>query len=103
MEKASMKTKIDSLANEVESKVISWRRDIHKNPELSNREFRTGKLVVQHLKKLGLEVRTDVAKTGVIGLLHGKKKGAVVALRADMDALPVTEMTKASYTSKIEG
>jgi len=98
-----MKTEIDDLAKEVESKVISWRRDIHENPELSNREFRTGKLVVQHLKKLGLEVRTDVAKTGVIGLLHGKKKGAVVALRADMDALPVTEMTKALYASKIEG
>jgi amidohydrolase len=95
-----MKTEIDHLAKEVEAKIIAWRRDIHQHPELSNREFRTGALVARHLKDLGLEVKTDVAKTGVIGLLHGKKKGAVVALRADMDALPVTEMTKAPYASK---
>jgi len=94
---------IDRLANEVEARVIAWRRDIHENPELSNREFRTGKLIAQHLNKLGLEVKTDVAKTGVIGLLRGRKKGAVVALRADMDALPVTEMTKAPYASRIDG
>lgn len=98
-----MKTEIDRLVKEVEAKVIAWRRDIHQHPELSNREFRTGKLVAQHLQDLGLEVRTDVAKTGVIGLLHGKKKGAVVALRADMDALPVTEATKVPFASKTEG
>jgi amidohydrolase len=98
-----MKTEIDRLAKEVEAKVIAWRRDIHQHPELSNREFRTGKLVARHLQDLGLEVRTDVARTGVIGLLHGKKKGAVVALRADMDALPVSEKTKAPYASKTEG
>ncbi|MDP2852910.1 MAG: amidohydrolase [Smithellaceae bacterium] len=98
-----MKTEIDRLAKEVEAKVIAWRRDIHQHPELSNREFRTGALVARHLKGLGLEVKTDVAKTGVTGLLHGKKKGAVVALRADMDALPVIEMTKASYASKNAG
>jgi amidohydrolase len=98
-----MKTEIDRLAKEVEAKVIAWRRDIHQHPELSNREFRTGALVARHLKDLGLEVRTGVAKTGVTGLLHGKKKGAVVALRADMDALPVTEMTKAPYASKSDG
>ena len=98
-----MKTEIDRLAKEVEAKIIAWRRDIHQHPELSNREVRTGALVARHLKDLGLEVKTDVAKTGVIGLLHGKKKGAVVALRADMDALPVTEMTKAPYASKSAG
>ena len=98
-----MKTEIDRLAKEVEAKIIAWRRDIHQHPELSNREFRTGALVARHLKDLGLEVRTGVAKTGVTGLLHGKKKGAVIALRADMDALPVTEMTKAPYASKSTG
>lgn len=88
---------IDRLALEIESSVIKWRHDIHQNPELSNREFRTSKLVAEHLKKLGMEVKTGVAHTGVIGILRGKADGPVVALRADMDALPVTEETGVPY------
>ena len=65
--------KIDQLSAEVESKCISWRRDIHQNPELGNREFRTSKLVAEHLKSLGLEVKTGIAHTGVVGILRGKK------------------------------
>ncbi len=94
---------IDRLAAEVEPKVIEWRRDIHQNPELSNREYRTGKLVAEHLKQLGMEVRANIAKTGVIGVLKGSKPGPVVALRADMDALPVQELTGLPYASKIDG
>src|SRR5215510_646470 len=82
---------IDKLADGLEKKVIAWRRDIYQNPELGNQEVRTAKLVADHLRALGLEVRTGVAHTGVVGHeLKGGKPGAVVALRADMDALPVT-------------
>jgi len=81
--------------------VIRWRRDIHENPELGNREFRTAKLVEEHLRKLGLEVQTGVAHTGVVGLLKGGKPGPVVALRADMDALPVTEQVELPFASKV--
>ncbi len=91
---------IDRRAAAVESKVIAWRRDIHQHPELSNREFRTSKLVADHLRALGLEVKTEVAHTGVIGLLRGGKPGPVVALRADMDALPVKEMVDLPFASK---
>ena len=94
---------IDRLAREVEPKVIEWRHDLHQNPELSNREFRTSKLVAKHLKKLGMEVKTGVAHTGVVGILRGKADGPVVALRADMDALPVTEATGEAYASKTPG
>ena len=72
-------------------KVIAWRRDIHEHPELSNREVRTAGVVAAHLKALGLDVQTGVARTGVVGVLKGGRPGRVVALRADMDALPVTE------------
>ncbi|WP_206063706.1 amidohydrolase [Oceanimonas sp. MB9] len=81
--------------------VVSWRRDIHQHPELGNREFRTAGLVADHLKALGMEVRTDIAHTGVVGVLKGAKPGPVVALRADMDALPVTEDTGLSYASTV--
>ena len=73
--------------------VVAWRRDIHEHPELGNRETRTAELVAEHLRSLGLEVRTGLARTGVVGVLKGGKPGPVVALRADMDALPVTEET----------
>ena len=72
-------------------KVVAWRRDIHQHPELSNQGSPDRKLVADHLTSLGLEVKTGVAKTGVVGVLKGAKPGPVVALRADMDALPVTE------------
>ncbi len=91
---------IDRLCRQVEPKVIEWRRDIHEHPELGNTEFRTSKLVAEHLKKLGLEVKTGVAITGVVGILKGGRPGRVIALRADMDALPVKEMTGLSFASK---
>lgn len=92
--------RVDDLANAVESKVVAWRRDIHQSPELSNREFRTSKLVAEHLRRLGMEVKTGIAHTGVIGLLKGGRPGPVVALRADMDALPVAEQTSLPFASK---
>ena len=75
----------------VEPKVIAWRRDFHQNPELSNREFRTSKKVAEHLRSLGLEVETRVARTGVVAVIRGALPGPTIALRADMDALPITE------------
>ena len=81
--------------------VVAWRRSIHQHPELSNREFRTAKLVAEQLQRLGLEVRTGVAHTGVVGVLRGGKPGAVVALRADMDALPVTEQGDLPFKSRV--
>lgn len=86
----------------IESKVIAWRRDLHQHPELSNREFRTAKVVADHLKSLGLEVQTGVAHTGVVAVLKGALPGKVVALRADMDALPVTEETGLPFASKVK-
>ncbi|MEM1433973.1 MAG: amidohydrolase [Pseudomonadota bacterium] len=94
---------IDDQAETLEQQVIAWRRDLHANPELSNREFRTSKLVADHLTALGLGVTTGVAHTGVVGLLKGGKPGPVVALRADMDALPVVERTGLPYASKVRG
>jgi len=86
--------------DQVMPKVVAWRRDIHQNPELGNRETRTAKLVADHLRSLGLEVKTGVAHTGVLALLRGAKPGPVVALRADMDALPVTERVDLPFASK---
>ncbi|MFY0685682.1 MAG: amidohydrolase [Cyclobacteriaceae bacterium] len=99
---ATVMTKAGSLADQVESKVIEWRHDLHQNPELSNREFKTGEKIAAHLKSLGIEVQTGVAKTGVVGLLKGAKPGPVVALRADMDALPVTERVDLPWASKVK-
>ncbi|MGH6998886.1 MAG: amidohydrolase, partial [Phenylobacterium sp.] len=87
----------------LQPKVIAWRRDFHEHPELSNSEVRTAKIVADHLRKLGLEVRTGVGKTGVVGVLKGGKPGKVVALRADMDALPVAEQTGLPFASKATG
>lgn len=98
---AALKMKMDKMAQAIEPKVIAWRRDFHQNPELSNRETRTSKIVADHLKSLGLEVKTGVAKTGVVGILKGGKPGPVVALRADMDALPVTERVDLPFKSKV--
>ena len=85
----------------IEPKVVAWRRDIHQHPELGNREFRTAKLVAEHLQGLGIEVKTGVAHTGVVGTLVGGQPGPVIALRADMDALPVTERVDLPYASKV--
>lgn len=89
------------LVKEVEPQLISWRRHFHENPELSNREFNTGKYISDYLKTLGLEVQYPVAKTGVVAILKGGKPGPVVALRADIDALPVTERTPVPFASKV--
>jgi len=85
----------------IEPKVVAWRRDIHQHPELGNREFRTSALVAEHLKGLGIEVKTGVAHTGVVGTLVGGLPGPVIALRADMDALPVAERVDLPYASKV--
>jgi len=91
----------EQRAQALQDKVIAWRRDIHQHPELSNREVRTAKLVADHLCALGIEVRTGVAHTGVVGVLKGGKPGPVVALRADMDALPVVEEVDLPFASKV--
>lgn len=99
--RADVRDQADTLASGVEQKVIAWRRDIHAHPELGNREFRTGKLVAEHLQSLGLEVQEGVARTGVVAILRGGLPGPVVALRADMDALPVTEDVDLPFASKV--
>ena len=86
----------------LEAKVIQWRHEIHQNPELSNREFKTAEKVAAHLRALGMEVETGIAHTGVIGLLKGKRPGKVLALRADMDGLPVTEDNQLPFKSKVK-
>ena len=96
------KPDLSAAIAEVEPRLIAWQQDIHQHPELGNREFRTGKLVADHLTSLGLdEVRTGVAHTGVVGVLKGALPGPVIALRADMDALPVTERVDVPYASKV--
>ena len=92
-----------AAAKAVQPKVIEWRRDIHEHPELGNNEVRTSKLVADHLRKLGFEVRTGVAKTGVVAVLKGGRPGGVVALRADMDGLPVKEETGVPFASQATG
>jgi len=91
---------IDARAAALESKVIAWRRDLHQHPELSNREVRTAGVVAEHLRALGLKVQTGVAHTGVVGLLDSGRPGPVIALRADMDALPVTEEVDLPFASR---
>ena len=92
---------IDRRVAAVMPQVITWRRDFHEHPELGNREVRTAKIVANYLRSLGLEVREGVATTGVVGVLRGGKPGGVVALRADMDALPVTEPAGLSFRSTV--
>lgn len=93
---------IENAADAINDKVIAWRHDLHANPELGNREFKTAKKIATHLKRLKFDhVQTGVAHTGVVGVLKGGKPGPVVALRADMDALPVTERTGLAYASKV--
>jgi amidohydrolase len=99
---ADLPDAIDRAAADVESDVIAWRRDIHQHPELSNREERTAALVARHLKSLGIDVKTGIAHTGVVGVIRGGKPGGIVALRADMDALPVVEQTGLPYASTVK-
>ncbi|HEV7920192.1 MAG TPA: amidohydrolase [Thermoanaerobaculia bacterium] len=98
---ATLDSRIDEAAAKVESRVIECRRDIHQHPELGNREVRTAKIVADRLKELGIETRTGVAHTGVVGILRGAKPGRTVGLRADMDALPVTEQVDLPFKSTV--
>lgn len=95
-----LKEKTALAANKIESKCIAWRRDFHEHPELGNRETRTASIIAAHLRSLGLEVKEGVAKTGVVGILKGAKPGPCIALRADIDALPVVERVNIPFASK---
>jgi amidohydrolase len=95
-----LQAKIEQQAKDIEPKLIEWRRHFHEFPELSNRETKTGAYIAAHLKSLGIEVQYPVAKTGVVGILKGDKPGPVIALRADMDALPVIERNSLPFASK---
>jgi len=97
-----LKNKINKKADSLESQIIAWRRDFHEHPELGNHEVRTSGIIAKFLQSLGLEVKTGVATTGVVAILRGGKPGPVVALRADMDALPITERTKVPFASKVK-
>ena len=94
---------IDNQINDIEDKLISWRHDFHKYTEVSNREFRTSEVIAKHLESLGITVTRNVGVNGVVGILEGKNKGKVVALRADMDALPITESNNLPYQSVNDG
>ncbi|OWP64381.1 N-acyl-L-amino acid amidohydrolase [Hymenobacter amundsenii] len=98
---SALSARVAQLAEQEQAQVVAWRRDIHEHPELGNQETRTAALVADHLRKLGLEVQTGVGRTGVVAVLKGGKPGPVVALRADMDALPVTETTGLPFASKV--
>jgi amidohydrolase len=99
-QKKDLRARIDEAADKIEPKTIAWRRDFHLHPELGNREFRTSKIIADHLRSLGMEVRTGVGKTGVVGILRGARPGPVIGLRADMDGLPLVERTPVPFASK---
>jgi amidohydrolase len=101
-QKTTIESRIEAAVTKIEPKCITWRRDLHEHPELSNREFRTSKIIADHLRSLGIEVKEGVAKTGVVGVLRGGKPGPVIGLRADMDALPVTERVNIPFASKVK-
>jgi len=98
----SLRNQVKSAADKIEQKMLGWRRDLHEHPELGNQETRTAAIIAKHLQSLGMDVKTGVAHTGVVGILKGGKPGPVVALRADMDALPVTERTPLPFASKVK-
>ncbi|MEX1994537.1 MAG: amidohydrolase [Steroidobacteraceae bacterium] len=98
-----MPAELDAAAARLEARVIEWRRDFHRHPELANREFRTAAKVAEHLRALGLEVKTGIAHTGVVAVLKGALPGPTILLRADMDALPVTERTEVPFRSTATG
>src|SRR6187401_2144920 len=95
-------SKISTATDKIESKCIAWRRDIHEHPELGNNEYRTAKLIADHLRSLGIEVTEGVGKTGVVGILKGTKPGPCIALRADMDGLPLVERVDLPFASKVK-
>src|SRR6188474_3480482 len=95
-------SKISTAADKIESKCIAWRRDIHEHPELGNNEHRTAKLIADHLRTLGIEVKEGVGKTGVVGILKGARPGPCIALRADMDGLPIVERVDLPFASKVK-
>lgn len=95
-----MSSEIDAATAKLMPKIIEWRRHVHRYPELGNREVKTAKYIEEHLRRLGLEVRTGIAKTGVVGILKGSRPGPVIGLRADMDGLPVTERNSLAFASK---
>ena len=101
--KSKLQAKVESLAEQEMSKVIEWRHHLHEHPELSNREYKTAEYIAAHLRSLGLEVQTGIAKTGVVAILKGGKPGPVVALRADIDGLPVPERVKLPWASTAKG
>ncbi|MBP6215520.1 MAG: amidohydrolase, partial [Chitinophagaceae bacterium] len=94
--------KINIAADKIESKCINWRRDFHQHPELGNSEFRTSKIIADHLRSLGIDVKENVGITGVVGILKGAKPGPCIGLRADMDALPVVERVNLPFASKAQ-
>lgn len=98
---SALKAQADQRAEALTPKVIEWRRAIHQHPELGNREFKTAEKIARHLQSLGIEVQTQVGKTGVVGILKGSSPGPVVALRADMDALPITERDDLAFKSTV--
>lgn len=98
----AVKQRVITESDKIEKKVIEWRRDFHQHPELGNQEVRTAKIVADHLRSLGLEVTENIAFTGVLGILKGGKPGPVIALRADMDALPVTERVDVPFKSVVK-
>ncbi|MDO6433340.1 amidohydrolase [Flavitalea sp. BT771] len=100
-QKKDMTLLISAAADKIEPKTIAWRRDFHEHPELGNREVRTAKIIADHLRSLGLEVKEGVGKTGVVGILRGAKPGPVIGLRADMDGLPLVERTSLPFASKV--
>ncbi|HQV54024.1 MAG TPA: amidohydrolase [Chitinophagaceae bacterium] len=99
---STLKGKAATAADKIESKCIEWRRDFHQHPELGNNEKRTAAIVTAHLKKLGIETKEGVGKTGVVGILKGGKPGPCIALRADMDGLPIVERVNLPFASKIK-
>src|ERR1700744_4669329 len=98
---SSLKAIANKKADSLQTQIVTWRRDFHEHPELGNHEFRTSGIIAKYLQSLGMEVKTGIATTGVVGILKGGKPGPVVALRADMDGLPVTERTPVPFASKV--
>ena len=98
---ADLKLNLENELDLLMPKVIEWRHDIHEHPELSNREFRTAKKIEDHLRSLGIEIETKIAYTGIVGMIEGGSPGPIMALRADMDALPVEEKTGLPFASKV--